>query len=91
MNEYVGCKIERDLEEPSLRMVTQPVLLQSFEDEFDLSQMGKPGLPVPAGSMLSKGDKIESEALPLAQQAYRKGVGKLLHVTRWMRPGRGPD
>jgi hypothetical protein len=36
MNEYVGCKITRDLDEPSLRM-TQPVLLQSFEDEFDLS------------------------------------------------------
>jgi hypothetical protein len=30
-SEYVGCKIERDLEEPSLRM-TQPVLLQSFND-----------------------------------------------------------
>jgi hypothetical protein len=86
MNEYVGCKIERDLEEPSLRM-TQPVLLQSFEDEFDLSQMGKPGLPAPAGSMLTKGDKTESEAIPLAQQAYRKGVGKLLLVTRWTRPG----
>jgi hypothetical protein len=85
MNEYVGCKIERDLEEPSLRM-TQPVLLQSFEDEFDLSQMGKPGLPAPAGSILTKGDKTESEAVPLAQQAYRKGVGKLLHVTRWTRP-----
>jgi hypothetical protein len=30
-------------------------------------------------------DKKESEAVPLAQQAYRKGVGKLLHVTRWTR------
>jgi hypothetical protein len=64
----------------------QPVLLQSFEDEFDLSQMGKPGLPAPTGSMLTKGDKKDSEAVPLAQQAYRKGVGKLLHVTRWARP-----
>jgi hypothetical protein len=85
MNKYVGCKIERDLEEPLLRM-TQPVLLQSFEDEFDLSQMGKPGLPAPIGSMLTKGDKTYSEAVPLAQQAYRKGVRKLLHVTRWARP-----
>jgi hypothetical protein len=81
MNEYVGCKIERDLEAPSLRM-TQPFLLQSFEDEFDISQMGKPGLPAPAGLMLTKGDKKESEAVPMTQQAYRKGVGKLLHVTR---------
>jgi hypothetical protein len=48
--------------------------------------MGKPSLPAPAGSMLSKGNKIESKAVPLAQQAYRKGVGKLLHVTRWTRP-----
>jgi hypothetical protein len=85
MNEYVGCKIKRDLEAPLLRM-TQPVLLQSFKDKFDLSQMGKPGLPAPAGSMLTKGDKKESEAVPLAQQAYRKGVGKLLHVSRWTRP-----
>jgi hypothetical protein len=35
---------------------------------------------------LTKGDKKESEAVPLAQQAYRKGVAKLLHVTRWTRP-----
>jgi hypothetical protein len=86
MNEYVECKIERDLEEPSLRMTQPAVLLQSFEDEFDLSQMGKPSLPAPAGSTLSKGNKTESEAAPLAQQTYRKGVGKLLHVTRWTRP-----
>ena len=31
LNEYVGCKIEQD--ENSIRF-TQPVLLQSFEDEF---------------------------------------------------------
>jgi hypothetical protein len=85
MNEYVGCKITRNLDEPSLRM-TQPVLLQSFEDEFDLSQMGKPGTPAPAGSVLSKGGKTECEAVPLVQQTYRKGVGKLLHMTRWTRP-----
>jgi hypothetical protein len=34
MNKY----IMRDLEEPSLKM-TQPVLLQSFKEEFDLTQM----------------------------------------------------
>jgi hypothetical protein len=48
--------------------------------------MGKPGLPAPAGSMLTKGDKHDIEAVPLTQQAYRKGVGKLLHVTQWTRP-----
>jgi hypothetical protein len=48
--------------------------------------MGKPGLPAPAGSMLSKGNKTESKTVLLAQQTYRQGVGKLLHVTRWTRP-----
>jgi hypothetical protein len=86
INEYVGCKIDRDLDEPSLRM-TQPVLLQSFEDEFDLTEMDKPGMPAPAGSVLSKVDKTKCEAVPLAQQAYRKVVSKKwLHMTRWTRP-----
>ena len=35
MKEYVGCKIERDVKGGSLKL-TQPVLIQSFEDEFDL-------------------------------------------------------
>jgi hypothetical protein len=74
MHEYVGCKIERDLEAPSLCM-TQPVLLQSFEDEFDLSQMGKPGLPAPAGSMLTKGNKYDSKAVP---HWHNKPAGKEL-------------
>jgi hypothetical protein len=87
MNMYVGCKIERDLEAPSLR-TTQPACpttelrgrIRSFADGQAC------GLPAPTGSMLTKGDKTDSEAVPLAQQAYRKGVGKLLHVTRWTRP-----
>jgi hypothetical protein len=51
--------------------MTQPVLLQRFKDEFDITQMGKPGIPAPAGSVLRKGDKTKSEVIPLAQQAYR--------------------
>jgi hypothetical protein len=71
MNTLDASKIERDFDEPSLRM-TQQVLQQSFEDEFGLTEMGKPHIPAPAGSVLSKGDKTECEAIPLAQQAYRK-------------------
>ena len=33
MEEYVGCKIDK--EEGSIKF-TQPVMLQSFKDEFDL-------------------------------------------------------
>ena len=33
--EYVGCKIDIDREKQTLKF-TQPVLLQSYEDEFDL-------------------------------------------------------
>ena len=33
LNEYVGCKINFNQEEGWIKL-TQPVLLQSFEDEF---------------------------------------------------------
>eukprot|EP00957_Ditylum_brightwellii_P169271 12883421-Ditylum_brightwellii.AAC.1 len=36
VNEYVGCKIERDKKEKSFTFA-QPVLIQSFNDEFELS------------------------------------------------------
>ncbi len=36
LNEYVGCKIEYDQKEGWMKL-TQPVLIQSFEDEFNLS------------------------------------------------------
>jgi hypothetical protein len=46
MTEYIGCKIDRNKNSMKL---TQPVLMQSFEDEFDLSNAksyitpGEPG------------------------------------------------
>jgi hypothetical protein len=35
LNEYVGCKIDRD--EDYIKF-TQPVLIQSYEDEFELNK-----------------------------------------------------
>jgi hypothetical protein len=35
LNEYVGCKIDRD--EYSVKL-TQPILIQSYEDEFELNK-----------------------------------------------------
>ena len=38
IEEYVGCKIDINRENRSMR-ITQPVLSQSFKDEFDLASM----------------------------------------------------
>jgi hypothetical protein len=35
LKEYVGCKIERSLADRWMKL-TQPVMIQSFTDEFDL-------------------------------------------------------
>ena len=37
LKEYLGCKIKLNHQEQSLKF-TQPVLLQSFKDKFELSQ-----------------------------------------------------
>ena len=84
MTEYVGLKVEIDREDRSMRL-TQPVILQSFEDEFDLPG-DKPPNPAPAGSTL-KPAADDSELLdPENHSKYRTGVGKLLHVRRMSRP-----
>ena len=80
--EYVGCKIEIDREKQTLKF-TQPVLLQSYEDEFDLPN-AVPMTPAAPGSVLLKG---EGEQMTDEQQSkYRSGVGKLLHMMRWSIP-----
>ena len=83
LEEYVGCKISYDKKEKSLKF-TQPVLLQSFKDEFDLP--GKPPVTLAeAGQVLVKVDS--KNAISVQEQSkYRSGVGKLLHMMRWSRP-----
>ena len=83
LEEYVGCKIDRNMEERSMRL-TQPVLLQSYVDEFELTG-SIPEVPAPAGSMLSSDDQ-SPDLSPEQQTKYRSGVGKLLHMMRWSRP-----
>ena len=85
LTEYVGCKIEHNKEERWMKL-TQPVLLQSFEDEFDLDeQRPNPRTPMEAGQVLSKEDGQPKETV-LNTKQYRSGVGKLLHMMRWSRP-----
>jgi hypothetical protein len=85
MTEYVGCKVEYNKLERYMRL-TQPVMIQSFQDEFDLPTDGPaPYTPAETGQVLSKGEKTKE--MPIERQKkYRSGTGKLLHMMRWTRP-----
>ena len=84
LEEYVGCKIQYNKEEGWLKF-TQPVLVQSFVDEFDIRVSNTPKTPAPEGQVLRKAE--ERNCLkPEAQTNFRKGVGKLLHLMKWSRP-----
>jgi hypothetical protein len=81
LQEYVGCKIERDKKERWMKL-TQPVMIQSFTDEFVLPN-DTAVIPAKQGEVLSKDDGV-----PLPKdnsKTYRSGVGKLLHMMKWSR------
>ena len=63
--------------------LTQPVLLQSFKDEFELPDEETPATPAVPGSVLIDGE-IDTNQKELS--SYRTGVGKFLHMARWTRP-----
>ena len=81
MQEYVGCKIVREGRELKF---TQPVLLQSFADEFELPKRSF-STPAPAGTVLIPGepDKV-LKGVELTK--YQSGVGKLMHMMQYSRP-----
>eukprot|EP00957_Ditylum_brightwellii_P053338 4043231-Ditylum_brightwellii.AAC.1 len=64
----------------------QPVLLQTYEDEFELNQHGlKPQTSAETGSVLEREDS--DEVLSKREHSkYWTGIGKLMHMFRWMRP-----
>eukprot|EP00957_Ditylum_brightwellii_P125527 9568093-Ditylum_brightwellii.AAC.1 len=58
MTEYVGCKVNRDNTDGvcgSLRF-TQPFMIQSFKDEFDLQKGKAPLASGEPGQILKRGD-----------------------------------
>ena len=83
LKEFVGMKLDIDRENATCKM-TQPVLIQSFKDEFDLPGERPPN-PAPAGELLKRGTDKEFVS-KTEQKTYRTGVGKLLHMMRWTRP-----
>ena len=63
---------------------TQPVLLQSYEDEFDLPK-GSFKTPAEPGKVLE--ECVENHEIDKERQTkFRSAVGKLLHMMRWSRP-----
>ena len=85
LTEYVGCKLDWNREKGTIKF-TQPVLIQSFEDEFELPNT-KFKMPSEPGKVLEKcedGQEISDEK----QSKYRSAVGKILHMMRWSRPER---
>ena len=86
MREYVGCKVEHDIERRTMKF-TQPVMIQSFNGEFNISDLLQRPRSTPAepGSVLVPAlpDDYVNQKM---QRYYRSGVGKLLHMMRWSRP-----
>eukprot|EP00957_Ditylum_brightwellii_P185828 14148328-Ditylum_brightwellii.AAC.1 len=67
VDEYVGFKIDYDQKDRSMS-INQPVLLQSYKDEFNLDEHGKvPKTLAEAGSLLRKG-----EGEPLNTDGHKK-------------------
>ena len=58
--------------------------MQSFKDEFRTGNR-QPTTPAEAGSVTVHGDE-ETKVVGKEHAYYRKGVGKLLHMTCWSRP-----
>jgi hypothetical protein len=83
MQEYVGCKVEIDWSIPSAKF-TQPVLLQSFTDEFQAQAVGHVTPAIPGSTLQVTNAESSLNSSELSK--YRSGVGKLLHLMRWSRP-----
>jgi hypothetical protein len=81
MKEYIGCKIEYNKVEGYMKIL-QPVLIQSFKDEFDIDLSEPVATPAVPGQVLRKG---ELDTTPQQQFKYRSGVGKLIHSVKWSR------
>ena len=70
LKEYVGCKIDWDKSAKWLKF-TQPVLLQSFQDEFELLTRSEFATPADLGQVLIE-DKPENNMPAEKQYQYRR-------------------
>jgi hypothetical protein len=86
LSEYVGSKIDMKRSESGTEIkITQPVLVQSLEDEFDLPEGKPPRVPATAGQILI----TEPGGVNLSKEdstMYRSGTAKLMFMMQWSRP-----
>ena len=78
LKEYVGCKIEYNKKEGWMKL-TQPVLAQSFKDEFELPTNNFETPAGPCTTLMPEGNKLS----PKEHREYHKGVGKLIHMAKY--------
>ena len=64
--------------------LTQPVLIQSFEDEFDMPIKAYKTPAAPGAVLTGKGDPVAVDEA--THHDYRKGVGKLIHLGKYTKP-----
>ena len=82
----MGCKIDYKPEEGRMK-ITNPVLLQSFADEFELPDGPAPLTPAEPGKILHAAAEGDAQSLgPAEHSLFRRGVGKLLHMDKKSRP-----
>ena len=74
LNEFLGCKIKIDKLEQSVKF-TQPVMIQSFLNEFGA---GKKRRVTPA-------EPNSSDKTRICKNFGKQGIGKMMHMMRWSR------
>ena len=78
VEEYVGSKIDMTRRESGTEIkITQPVLVQSLEDEFNLPEGKPPRVPATAGQILITepgGVNLDKKG----SKTYRSGTAKLM-------------
>jgi hypothetical protein len=79
--EFVGVKIVIDRANRTAKL-TQPVLLQSFGDEFEIGS-SHVDIPAMAGHVISYKREDAVYLSPKKQRVFRSGVGKLMHLSKW--------
>jgi hypothetical protein len=82
--EYVGSKFDKQ-EGGNRLLITQPVIVGSFIDEFGIQEDKRIEIPASRSDSFSPivdGDELGEEE----QKGYRSGVGKLLYLLRWSCP-----
>jgi hypothetical protein len=78
--EYIGCKLDKDMEGRTMK-ITQPVLVQSLRDAFELPDR-EYTIPAPAGEVLRPDNPGDELLNPGGQTKYRSGIGKFLHLAK---------